>query len=56
MGSWDGEDSWQGNSWQTGQHSGWLTRQSHICVQINQEKQLGIKTDLANPELQHGVK
>ena len=34
-----GEDSWQGGSWQTGQ--------SHMRTQINQEEQLGSKTDLA---------
>ena len=33
MGSWGGEDLWQGGGRQTGQ--------SHICVQINQEEQLG---------------
>ena len=39
MGSWGGEDVWQGDSWQT--------RRSHIYVQINLEKQLGSETDLA---------
>ena len=37
MGNQGGKDSWQS--------SGWRTRWSHICVQINQEKQLGNKTD-----------
>ena len=30
MGSWGGEDMWQGGSWRT--------RQFHICMQINQEE------------------
>ena len=38
MGSQAGEDMWQGGSWQ-----------SHICVQINWEEQLGIKTDCTTP-------
>ena len=37
MGSWDGEDAGQGSSWQT--------KQSHICVRINWEEQLGSETD-----------
>ena len=37
MGSLGGEDSKQG--------SGWQSRQSHICVQINWEEQLGSETD-----------
>ena len=32
-----GEDSRQGSGWQTGR--------SHICLQINQEEQLGSETD-----------
>ena len=40
MGSWGGEDMWQGGgSW---------TRISHIRVQISWEEQLGSKTDQAN--------
>ena len=39
MGSGGGEDAGQGSSWQTG----W----SHISVWINQEEQLGSKTDHA---------
>ena len=39
MGSQGGEEVWQGSSWRT--------RWSHICVQINQEEQLGSKTDHA---------
>ena len=31
------EDKWQG--------SGWQTRQSHTCMQINQEEQLGSERD-----------
>ena len=30
---------------QGGQGSGWQTGLSHICMQINQEEQLGSKTD-----------
>ena len=37
MGSWGGEDSWQ--------DGGWQSRWSHICMRINWEEQLGIKTD-----------
>ena len=37
MGSWGGEDSWQGG--------GWWRRMFHMCVQINLEEQLGSKTD-----------
>jgi hypothetical protein len=37
MGSQGGEDTWQGSSW-------WA-RQSHICMWINWEEQLGSKTD-----------
>ena len=56
MGSWSGEDTWQGGvgggsglvRWQLvdqcRQGGGWQTRQSHICVQINREEQLGSKT------------
>ena len=39
MGSWDGEDAWQGGGWQTG----W----SHIRVQKSREDQLGSETDCA---------
>ena len=39
MGSQGGQDEWQG--------SGWRTERSHICIQINQEEQLGSKTDPA---------
>ena len=38
MGSQGGEHSQQGGSWWTGQ--------SHICMQINREEQLGSETDL----------
>ena len=45
-GRWGGEDARQGGSWQNGgQGSGWWTRWSHICVQINREEPLGSKTD-----------
>ena len=37
MGSQVREDVWKGG--------GWWTRQSHICMQINQEEQLGSETD-----------
>ena len=37
MGSWGGEDLWQGICWRTGQ--------SHICVWINWEEQLGSEID-----------
>ena len=37
MGSQKGEDSQQGGSWWSGQ--------SHICLQINWEEQLGNETD-----------
>ena len=37
----------QGGSWWTGQGGGWQRGQSHICMQINQEEQLGSETDLA---------
>ena len=43
-----GPGSWragQGSSWQSGQGGGWWSRWSHICMQINQEKQLGSETD-----------
>ena len=39
MGSWGGEDLWQGICWRTGQ--------SHICVWINWEEQLGSETESA---------
>ena len=57
MGSWSGEDTWQGGvgggsglvRWQLvdqcRQGGGWQTRQSHICVQINWEEQLRSWTD-----------
>ena len=38
MGSWGGEDLRQGGVWR----SSW----SHICMQINQEEQLGSKTEM----------
>ena len=41
------EDSQPGSGWRTGQGAGLQTRRSHICVQINQEEELGSKTDLA---------
>ena len=40
MGSWGGEDSYQGRGWQSGQ--------SHIHVQINLEEELGSERDRAN--------
>ena len=39
-----GEDSKQGGSWRTRQGGSLQTGQSHICVQINQEEQLGTET------------
>ena len=39
MGSQGTEDAWQGSVWQT--------QQSHICMWINQEEQLGSKKDHA---------
>ena len=36
MGSWEGEDVEQGSGWRF-----------HICMRINQEDQLGSKTDCA---------
>ena len=39
MCSWGREDPWQGSVWQI--------RLSHICIQINQEEQLGNETDHA---------
>ena len=39
MGSLDEEDTQQGGGWRNGQ--------SHICMQINQEEQLGSKIDHA---------
>ena len=45
MGSWGREDSWQGGGWRTGVGGGWQSRQSHICMWINWEEQLGSKTD-----------
>ena len=42
MGSWGGEDPWQGSSC-----GGWWNRGSHIRVRINLEEQLGSKTDRA---------
>ena len=66
MGSWSGEDTWQGGvgggsglvRWQLvdqcRQGGGWQTRQSHICVQINWEEQLGSKTDHANQDSSMG--
>ena len=44
-GSRGGEDSPQGSGWRTQRGSGWWSRQSHLCVRINWEKQLGSKTD-----------
>ena len=42
----DGQpDSRQGSGWQTHQGSGWWSKRSHICVQINQEEQRGTETD-----------
>ena len=35
------------------QGSGWWSRLSHICMHINQEEQLGSKTDHGNPGFQH---
>ena len=56
MGSQGGEDSKQGGSWRTRRVRGrlvdwsgisgrWQTGQSHICMQINREEQLGNETD-----------
>ena len=35
----------KGSSWQTRQGGGLWTGWSHICMQINQEEQLGSETD-----------
>ena len=44
--SWGGGDANQGSSWRTGWVRWWLADQEvHICVQIDQEKQLWNKTD-----------
>ena len=43
-GSQDGQDSQKSRGWQTGQGGNWRSGQSHICVQINQEEQLGRET------------
>ena len=37
----NGQTGWRGCQ----QGSGWLSEQSHICVRINQEEQLGSETD-----------
>ena len=51
MGSWGGEDSWQGGGWRTrwvaagepdGRGGGWW---SYISMRINWEDQLGSETD-----------
>ena len=42
-----GEDSWQGGGWWTWRGSSWWSGWSHIHMRINQEEQLGSKTDLA---------
>ena len=47
MGRQGGEDARQGCSWQNGRQGSWWTRWSHICMQINQEEQLGSETDHA---------
>ena len=44
-GSQGGEDSWKDGGWRTGWGSSWRSGQSHICVHINQEEQLGTQTD-----------
>ena len=46
-GSWGREDSQQGSVWRTRPGGCWQSRQSHICVQINWEEQLGSETDHA---------
>ena len=54
MGSQVREDVWKGG--------GWWTRQSHICMQINQEEQMRSETDhttqgssMGNKDLKHLV-
>ena len=47
-GSQGGEDAWKG--------SGWWTRRSHICMQINWEEQLGSETDHATQGSRAGGK
>ena len=55
MGSWGGEDLWQGGGWRTRRPRWQLAdQQSHIPMQTNQEEQLGSKTDCTNPGFQHG--
>ena len=48
MGSWGGEDAWKGSSWRT--------RQSHICMWINQEEQMGSETDSTTQGFSEGNK
>ena len=43
-----GENSRQGgDGWRTRQGGGWWSRQFHICMQTDQEKQMGSKTHCA---------
>ena len=44
-GSQGGEDLQKSDGWKTGAGHSWQSGQSHICVWINWEKELGTETD-----------
>ena len=46
-GSQGGEDLQKSDGWKTGAGHSWQSGQSHICVWINWEEQLGSETDHA---------